>query len=112
MKVLLISPINPKIPGNLKFLSGESTYTETLLASPPDSVKYIYFEDALKKGDIQYTFWQIPLNLLIKFRMLPLSPRIICIKVKKNYLINHSTLIDSQSKHYSYKKFIYYIYLI
>ncbi len=90
MKVLLISPLNPKISGNLKFLSGESTYTETLLGNPPDNVRYTFFEDALKKGDIEYTFWQMPLNLLIKFRILPLSPRIICIRVKKNFDLIHT----------------------
>lgn len=91
MKVLLISPKDPDKPGNLKFLmGGENTYTRSLLENPPPGVGYIYFEEALMKGYIEYLPWQKLLDYLIKFRILPLSPRILCFRINKKFDLIHS----------------------
>lgn len=91
MNVLLISPKDPKVPTNLKFLmGGENTYTNNLLLYSPQGVTYTYISDALKKGDVSYTFWQIILTNLIKFRILPLDPGYYCIRLKKKFDLIHS----------------------
>ncbi|MBI2595334.1 glycosyltransferase family 4 protein [Candidatus Daviesbacteria bacterium] len=93
MHVLLVSPLNPRgfvKKSKLRFLNGESTYTEALLKNPPKGVEYTFYSDALKKGWIKHTLWQKPLNWLIKFRVLPLSPQIICFKLRKNFDLVHS----------------------
>ena len=74
MRVLLISPLDPDVPLNLKFLmGGENTYTRTLLANPPPGVTYVHHTDALKKGEVRYGSFHAFLRTLVKFRILPLS---------------------------------------
>lgn len=91
MEVLLISPKDPKIPGNLKFLmSGESTYTNTLLKYPPENVRYTYLPDALKNGQVEFTIWQTILSWLIKVRIFPLDSGYHCIRLKKKFDLIHS----------------------
>lgn len=91
MKVLLISPLDPKKPGNLKFLmGGENTYTQTLLAHPPKGVDYTHYTDALKDGSIKYSSWHKIINMAIKLRILPASPQIICFEVSKKFDLIHS----------------------
>lgn len=90
MKVLLVSPIDPKKPGNTKFLmGGENTYTRTLLKNPPRGVKYVHFTQALNEGLIEYT----PLNnffaFLTKFRILPLGPGIKSLKINHKFDLIH-----------------------
>lgn len=90
MRVLLISPIDPKVPGNLKFLmGGENTYTRTLLANPPPSVEYVHYVEALKKGEIRHRFFRQILQLLTKFRVLPLSAGTFDIEVLGNFDLVH-----------------------
>ena len=55
MRVLLVSPLDPKTPGNLKFLvGGENTYSRNLLDFPPRGVQYIHHEEALKSGKVAW----------------------------------------------------------
>lgn len=90
MNVLLISPLDPDRPTNLKFLmGGENTYTRTMLEHPPKGVQYTHFEDALKKGLIEYTTWNNILRFLIKTRILPTSAGVQCIRLKKNFDLIH-----------------------
>lgn len=76
MKVLLISPKDPKSPQNVRHLmGGESTYTKMLLEYPPPDINFIYFEDALREKLISY-HWSYYLVLgLQKLRLLPPGPR-------------------------------------
>ena len=91
MKVLLVSPKDPKKPSNLKFLmGGESIYTQSLLSHPPKGVSYTYFSDALKNHEIEYTYWQPLLSLLIKFRILPPDVGYQCLKLNKKFDLIHS----------------------
>jgi len=91
MNVLLISPKDPKVPTNLKFLmGGENTYTNNLLLYPPDGVKYTYITDAVKHGEVSYTYWQSVLTNLIRFRILPLDPGYHCIRLNKKFDLIHS----------------------
>jgi glycosyltransferase involved in cell wall biosynthesis len=86
VEVLLISPKDPKVPSNLKFLmGGESTYTESLLSDPPRQVVYTHHSEALKNGDISYTFLQKVLSYLIKFRVLPMDSGYHCITLHKRF---------------------------
>lgn len=90
ISVLLFSPTDPEVPKNLKILvGGENTFTKSLLQNSPKEVKYMYFSEALKKGEIRYTHWQLFLPLLIKFRILPLDPGYHCIKLKKKFDLIH-----------------------
>lgn len=91
MNVLLISPIDPKVPSNLKLLmGGENTFTQSLLNYPPKGVNYIHFNKALEKGYIELTFWQKIFSYLTKFRILPLSPGVMCFKLNKQFDLIHS----------------------
>ncbi len=90
-RILLVAPLDPKKPGNLKFLvGGENTYTRTLLKYHPKGVKYVHFEDALMKGSIEY----LPVNkilwLLVKFRILPVSSGSRCLKLNTSFDLIHS----------------------
>ncbi len=90
MRVLLVSPTDPKKPGNLKFLvGGENTYTQTLLDHPPRGVSYIYYMDAAKKGGIEYTFTHKILEWLVKLRVLPLSAGSRVFRVVDDYDLIH-----------------------
>ncbi len=90
MKVLLVAPLDPIIPKNLKFLmGGENTFTRMLLANPPDGVDYIYFEDALRDGLVEYLPWQKFLSWLVKLRILPLSAGSQCFKILENFDLIH-----------------------
>lgn len=74
MRVLLVSPTDPKVPGNLKFLmGGENTYTRTLLAHPPPGVTYVHHLDALQNREVVLGPLHQPLRMLIRFRVFPLA---------------------------------------
>lgn len=86
MEVLLISPLDPKVPSKLKFLmGGENTYTESLLLHAPRGVTYTHHTRALERGDISYTFAQRILTYFIKFRVLPIDSGYHCIKLHKRF---------------------------
>lgn len=90
MRVLLVSPLDPKVPGRLKYLvGGENTYSRTLLANPPVGVHYVHYSDALKNGQLGY----LPLNKvlwwLVKLRILPLSSGSRCLMLKTNFDLVH-----------------------
>lgn len=90
MNVLLISPKDPKNPSQLKFLmGGENTYTQSQLNSPPKGVTYTHFQDALKRGEIEYIPWQTVLATLIKTRILPPDVGYQCLKLKKKFDLIH-----------------------
>ena len=91
IRVLLVSPLDPKKPGNLKFLvGGENTYTRTLLANPPKGVIYTHHLDALSRGLIEYTVLQGLLSMFVKFRILPLSSGSQCLKIKGEFDLVHA----------------------
>lgn len=88
--MLLVSPIDPEVPGKLKFLmGGENTYTRVLLASPPPSVEYVHHLDAFEKGEIRYGPFHNFLRTLTKFRMLPLSAGTFDIEVSGDFDLIH-----------------------
>lgn len=92
MKVLLVAPIDPKIPGNLSHLmGGESTYTSNLLRNPPKGIIYTYYLDAVSKNQVERLnpWWNILLNVLIKLRILPVSPGTIILKIKGRFDLVH-----------------------
>ena len=91
IRVLLVSPLDPKKPGNLKFLvGGENTYTRTLLANSPKGVIYIHHLDALSRGLVEYTVVQGLLSIFVKFRILPLSSGSQCLKIKGDFDLVHA----------------------
>ncbi len=71
-------------------MGGENTYTQTLLANPPNGVKYTYFRDALISGEIVYTKWQVILTWLIKLRLIPPDAGYQCIRMNKKFDLIHS----------------------
>ena len=90
MRVLLVSPLDPEVPGNLKFLmGGENTYTRNLMSFPPRGVRYLHYEEALKLGKIEYLPINKVLGILVKFRILPLSPGSKCFKLKERFDLVH-----------------------
>lgn len=90
IRVLLVAPLDPDVPGNLKFLmGGENTYTRNLLKYPPKGVKYVHYEEALRLGEIEYLGIGKILGFLVKFRILPLSPGSKCFKVKERFDLVH-----------------------
>ena len=90
MRVLLVSPIDPKVPSNLKFLmGGESTYTRTLLAHPPPGVEYVHHLDALREGEIRYGAFHQLLRMMVKFRLLPLSAGTFDLKIVGDFDLVH-----------------------
>jgi glycosyltransferase involved in cell wall biosynthesis len=90
LKVLLISPMDPDVPGDLKLLvGGENTYTRTLLANPPEGVEYVHHTQALRKGLIEYLPIQKVLANLVKFRILPLSCGTQAILLKEHFDLVH-----------------------
>lgn len=90
LRILLVSPLDPEKPGNLKFLAGgENTYTRTLLKYHPREVKYVHFEDALRKGIIEYSPVNKILWFLVKFRILPVSSGSRCLKLNTRFDLIH-----------------------
>ncbi len=88
--VLLISPLDPEKPSQLKLLmGGENTYTLSLLNHPPRGVKYTHFQEALERGEIQYTRWQTSLSNLMRLRILPPDAGYQCIQLKKRFDLIH-----------------------
>lgn len=86
MKILLISPQDPKNPGELKnLMGGENTYTRLLLKYQPPKVHFIYFEEALRRKLISYHPLQNFFLLLQKFRLLPLGPRVRALVIKHKF---------------------------
>jgi glycosyltransferase involved in cell wall biosynthesis len=51
LRVLLISPLPTRDPNN-----GDVTYTEQLLAHPPEGIEYVTYEDALREGSLVELF--------------------------------------------------------
>ncbi len=91
IRVLFVSPQDPDVPGDLKFLmGGENTYTRTLLANPPKGVIYTHHFDALSKGLVEYTVLQGLLSIFVKFRILPLSSGSQCLKIKGDFDLVHA----------------------
>lgn len=86
MQVLLISPLDPDVPHELKFLmGGENTYTRMLLANQPKGMEFTHVDEAIKKNwvsihPLHYFF----LNLQ-KLRILPPGPRVHVIEIKKKF---------------------------
>lgn len=90
LQVLLVSPQDPVVPGALKFLvGGENTYTTTLLKYPPKGIKYVHFEEALKRGFIEYLPENKILGFLVKLRILPLSSGSRCLKLNAKFDLVH-----------------------
>ena len=86
LKILLVSPLDPDQPQELKYLmGGENTYTRMLLAHPPQGIKFVHFEEALRQGSISYNPLQNLLLWLQKLRILPLGPRVIAIRIHERY---------------------------
>ena len=99
MKVLLISPKDPKVPTNLKFLmGGENTYTTTLLAHPPDGVEYTHHTDAIRTGKIKLTGFGKIDSLLMKMEVLPPDAGVISIKLKDNFDLIHCHAYNLKSE--------------
>lgn len=90
IRVLLISPLDPEVPGNLKYLmGGENTFTRTLLFYPPKGVEYIHHSQALAKGLIEYLPMQKILSTLVKFRILPISSGSQCFRILADFDLIH-----------------------
>jgi glycosyltransferase involved in cell wall biosynthesis len=90
LRVLLVSPLDPKVPGNLKFLmGGENTYTMTLLENPPEGVEHVHFMEALRLGLIDYSKWHKPFNFLMKARIIPPDAGIQCFKILGDFDLIH-----------------------
>lgn len=90
IRVLLVAPLDPAVPGNLKFLmGGENTYTRNLMHYPPKGVEYIHYEDALRLGQIKYLPIDKVLRILVKLRILPLSPGSKCFKLEGKFDLVH-----------------------
>lgn len=85
-----MSPKDPKVPKNLKFLmGGENTYTQELLKKPPKEVSYTHFTDALKGGEIKYSSWNFVLRLLMKLRILPPDAGVVAISLLADFDLIH-----------------------
>lgn len=90
MKVLLVSPLDPDVPGNLKYLvGGENTYSRMLLGHPPRGVKYIHLSEALQKGEVSSLPLHGFLSILVKLRILPLSSGTKVLRVNKPFDLVH-----------------------
>lgn len=90
MKVLLISPIDPEIPSDLKFLmGGENTYTQTLLSHPPDGVEYTHHTKALATGKIKLTYFGKIDSILMTAKVLPPDAGVMSIKLEANFDLIH-----------------------
>lgn len=90
IRVLLVAPLDPDVPGNLKFLmGGENTYTRTLMSHSPQGVEYVHHDEALVLGQIEYLPIHKVLNLLVKFRILPLSAGSKCFKLRQKFDLVH-----------------------
>lgn len=90
MKVLLISPKDPKVLTNLKFLmGGENTYTKTLLSHPPKGVEYIHHTEAIKTGKVKLTGFRKIDSLLMMTKILPPDAGVISIKLHDKFDLIH-----------------------
>ena len=86
MTILLISPTDPKKFKSTKHLmGGENTYTRTLLKYPPEGVKFIHFEEALKQKQISYHWTQQLFLWLQRLHILPVGPRVQSLITHKNF---------------------------
>ncbi|MDP3998681.1 MAG: glycosyltransferase family 4 protein [bacterium] len=91
MKVLLISPKDPEVPTNLKFLmGGENTYTQTLLAYPPEGVEYIHYQKVLGSRVATYTAFQSLFSALMTARILPPDSGFQALKLKEKFDLVHA----------------------
>ena len=90
MKVLLISPKDPKVPTNLKFLmGGENTYTTILLSHPPEGVEYIHHDDAIKSGKIKLTNFRKIDSIFMAGKILPPDAGVFSIKLQVDFDLIH-----------------------
>lgn len=90
MKVLLISPKDPEVPTNLKFLmGGENTYTQTLLSHPPDGVEYTHHTKALETGEIKLTYFGKIDSILMTAKVLPPDAGVMSIKLEADFDLIH-----------------------
>ncbi|MBI2326781.1 glycosyltransferase family 4 protein [Candidatus Curtissbacteria bacterium] len=90
LRVLLVSPLDPDIPKNLKFLmGGESTYTKSLLANPPKGVVYTHHLDALRQGQVENLPMQRILSTLVKVKILPTSSGSQCLRINGKFDLVH-----------------------
>jgi len=90
MRVLLVAPLDPKVPSNLKYLmGGENTYTRTLLKHPPRGVEYVHYLSALTSGAVRPGKLHRPLRFLSKFRLLPLSAGTIDLELCSHFDLVH-----------------------
>lgn len=86
MRVLLISPLDPKVPINLKLLmGGENTFTRILLQLKLKNITFIYFAEALKNKNVTYHWTQNFFLWLQKLRILPPGPRVQALIVKGHF---------------------------
>src|SRR3989344_1243037 len=90
LKVLLVAPTDPKDPSDLRLLfGGENTFCKSLLSNSPKGVSFTYFHEALKRGDIGYTFLHHFLNILTKLRILPIGGGNQCFHIKVKFDLIH-----------------------
>lgn len=102
MKVLLVSPLDPKKPAKLKLLvGGENTFSRSLLAHPPRGVEYLHHTQALREGKIIYSGWQKPLQALMKTRILPLDAGIHSFEIREKFDLIHCHVYSLHLQNYS-----------
>lgn len=102
MKVLLISPLDPAKPQDLKnLMGGENTYTRTLLKSLPAGFEYIHYTQALKEKKIFYTPWQSRISFLMKTRFLPPDAGFQCLRIKEDLDLIHCHVYSLKLENYS-----------
>lgn len=92
IKILLVSPMDPPFGSsrNLRYLmGGESTFTKTLLANPPEGIEYTHYSKALEDRTVKYLLLHRLLSYLVKLRILPISAGSQCIKIIGNFDLVH-----------------------
>ena len=90
MRVLLVAPLDPKVPSHLKYLmGGENTYTRTLLKHPPRGVEYVHYLSALSSGAVRPGKLHRLLRFLSKFRLLPLSAGTVDLELCSHFDLVH-----------------------
>src|SRR3989344_5989266 len=86
MKVLLISPLDPIVPSDLKFLmGGENTYTRMLLSQKLKGVQFVHVEDALEQGLVSYGALHYLFLILQRLRILSPGPRVYVLDLHESF---------------------------
>lgn len=102
MKVLLVSPKDPDKPGKLEHLmGGENTFTRALLDNPPWGVEFCHYQQALKKGKINYSRWQSKLSFLMKVGLFPPDAGFQCLDIREKFDLIHCHAYCLRLKNYS-----------